>query len=421
MDPGRLRRLGRGRTLDRRKLAGDFRPQPEQVDARPVGRRDPPRRPRQGLRRRARPAAAGRADQPPRHPGHRTAGERADPGPFRPAGGQPRPRLPEPRHRHRSLAGRPQGPHPEQGLRRIRRLGRQGHGRRGRVPAPPDQAHRGRDLHLLPLHHRPAHPQRGPRPRPATDASGPGRTGQGSAARTEPRRRFRRRLGQAGRRHQGRQQGVRRPRHLPQPDHPHHPRRPSGHRRSQRRGQDHPGQGAAGRTGPGRRHGPHGRQSGAPLPRPVARGAEVGHDPVGRPDAGRRRQHPGARPLHARRRLRQGLPVPGGPAEAAHLHPVGRRAQPPAAGPRPGPAGQPAGAGRADQRPRHGHAGEAGGTAGILRRHPDPGVARSRFRRPSGHLDHRPERSRRRGRDPRRLAGLPAPEPRLPRPASDPR
>ncbi len=96
----------------------------------------------------------------------------------------------------------------------------------------------------------------------------------------------------------------------------------------------------------------------------------------GRPDAGRRRLHPGARPFHARRRLRQGLPVPGGPAEAADLHPVGRRAQPPAAGARPGPARQPAHPGRADQRPRHGHAGEAGGAARILRRHSDPGVAR---------------------------------------------
>ncbi len=86
--------------------------------------------------------------------------------------------------------------------------------------------------------------------------------------------------------------------------------------------------------------------------------------------------------------------------------PVGRRAQPPAAGPRPGQAGQPAGAGRADQRPRHGDAGPAGGPAGRLRGHADPGQPRPRLHRPAGHLDHRPGRPRPRGGDAGRLAGL---------------
>ena len=62
---------GGAEPLDGRGRAGDLRPRPGQADDRPVRRRDPPRRPGQRLRRRARRAAARRAHQPPRHPGHR--------------------------------------------------------------------------------------------------------------------------------------------------------------------------------------------------------------------------------------------------------------------------------------------------------------------------------------------------------------
>ncbi|MNS93329.1 hypothetical protein D3C72_1274950 [compost metagenome] len=239
----------------------------------------------------------------------------------------------------------------------------QGHGRRGRIPAPPVQDHRARDRDLLLLHHRAAQPQRRPRPLASGPAQRARRTGQGSAARALSRRRFRRHLGQAGGRPQGRVQGLWRPHHLQALHHPHHPRRPAGHRRPQRRGQDHPGQGAAGRTDPRRGHGQARLQPRTRLSGSVARGAEVGHDPVGRPDARRRRQHHRARLLQARRRLRQGLPLLRGPAAPADLDPVGRRAQPPAAGPGAGQARQHAGPRRTDQRPRHGHPRQAGRAA----------------------------------------------------------
>ena len=58
---------------------------------------------------------------------------------------------------------------------------------------------------------------------------------------------------------------------------------------------------------------------------PVPRGAEVRHDPVGRPHPRRRRQHPRTRRAQACGRLCQGFPVPGGPAASADLDPVGRR------------------------------------------------------------------------------------------------
>ena len=69
-------------------------------------------------------------------------------------------------------------------------------------------------------------------------------------------------------------------------------------------------------------------------------------------------------------------------------------------GPRPGQARQPDGAGRADQRSGHGHAGPAGGPARRLRRHPGAGQPRPRLHRPAGHVHHRAGRARERRREP---------------------
>ncbi len=67
---------------------------PPSADRRPLRRRDPPRGAGPRLRRGRRRPAAGRADQPPGHPGHRDAGGRARRQPRRRPDRQPRPRLP---------------------------------------------------------------------------------------------------------------------------------------------------------------------------------------------------------------------------------------------------------------------------------------------------------------------------------------
>jgi ATP-binding cassette subfamily F protein uup len=80
----------------------------------------------------------------------------------------------------------------------------------------------------------------------------------------------------------------------------------------------------------------------------------------------------GRRRAATRGGLRQGLPVPRGPAPSARDEPIRRRAQPPAARESPGPAGQCPRPRRTDQRSRHGDPGPAGGDVGRLRRNPDP-------------------------------------------------
>ena len=76
-------------------------------------------------------------------------------------------------------------------------------------------------------------------------------------------------------------------------------------------------------------------------------------------------------------------------APPAGAHPVGRRAQSPAAGQGAGRAVQPAGARRADQRPRCRHARSAAGGAVGLRRHRPAGQPRPRLPRPAGDVDDR--------------------------------
>ncbi|MCR5856956.1 hypothetical protein LRS09_09335 [Mesorhizobium sp. J428] len=73
------------------------------------------------------------------------------------------------------------------------------------------------------------------------------------------------------------------------------------------------------------------------------------------------------------------------------------------AGAHPGAAGEPSGAGRADQRPRHGDAGPAAGAGGGLCRHGDPRQPRPRLPRPHRDLDHRTGGRRALGRICRRL------------------
>ena len=83
-----------------------------------------------------------------------------------------------------------------------------------------------------------------------------------------------------------------------------------------------------------------------------------------------------------------------------------RRAQPPAAGAPVRAAGQRAGARRADQRPRHRHAGAARRPAAELRRHGVPGQPRPHLPRQRGDQHHRLRRRRPLARVRRQRAGL---------------
>ena len=99
-----------------------LRPRSRPRDRGPVRRRGAARGAGAGLRRAAGRAAAGRADQPPRHLRHRDAGGDAGRSPRRRPDRQPRPRLPGPRHPALLLAGGPADLAAGQGLRRLRRL-----------------------------------------------------------------------------------------------------------------------------------------------------------------------------------------------------------------------------------------------------------------------------------------------------------
>ncbi len=202
-------------------------------------------RPSPAARRAAGRAAPGRAHQPPRHLRHRDPGgdvARAarrccwsamtapscagDPAMLL-AGGQAR-----------LAAG--------QGLFRLRPLVGEDRRRPGRGAAPSRQTHRARDLLVPPLHHRPAHAQRGPRPPARRDAAAQDRADARADRRLEPGDRFRRGVGPARDRGARDRQGLRRAKPDQELFHPHPARRPVGDRRAQRRGQFHAGQDPAG-------------------------------------------------------------------------------------------------------------------------------------------------------------------------------
>ena len=115
-------------------------------------------------------------------------------------------------------------------------------------PAPAEQGHRARDLLVLPLDHRPAHPQRGPRaaswrrcasrrPSCMRDQRRPMALAVEAGGDVRP----------AGGRGQGPEQGLWRAGADQGLLHPHPARRPAGGGRAERGRQDHPGQAAAGR------------------------------------------------------------------------------------------------------------------------------------------------------------------------------
>ena len=165
-----LRQRRRRRTARGRGGAAGFRPRSRPVDRGAFRRGAAAGLAGAGLRRGAGPDPAGRTDQPPGHLRHRDAGGPAGAKPRRRPDHQPRPRLPGQRHPALLLAGGAAAVAAGQGLRRLRPLGDQDRRRSGRDPAPAEQGHRAGDLLVPPLHHRPAHPQRGPRPRTGGDA-----------------------------------------------------------------------------------------------------------------------------------------------------------------------------------------------------------------------------------------------------------
>ena len=355
-DPARLCHRRRRRAARGGIGADDLRPRSRSSDARPVRRRRPARRPGPRHRGKAGRAPARRADQPSRHPGHRDLGGRAARQPRGPADGQPRPRLPAPHHQALLLAGGPPGLAARQGLRRIRRLVGEDQRRTVGKPAPAGKGHRAGDLLVPPLHHRPAHAKRGPRPGAERNAPA-----QGCAdGRCQPRH---------GHDHRGRPEFRGAGDRSAQPGQilwradadqalldPHPARRPRRHRRPERRRQDHSGQDAVRRGRAGFRLGEAGLQPGGRLSGPGARPVEPRSHALGDARPGRRRSGHGAGPAAPHHQLRPRLPVPGAAVAPAGAQPVRRRAQPADAGPRPGPAGQSAGARRAHQRPRHGDA-----------------------------------------------------------------
>ena len=122
---------------------------------------------------------------------------------------------------------------------------------------------------------------------------------------------------------------------------------------------------------------------------PAAGNAGPGADPQPDADRRRRRHGDGRRAAPARGRLHEGLPVRAGTGEHPGRRAVRRRARPADPGARLRPSVQPAGAGRADQRPGPGDAGPAAGAAGRLCRHRAAGQPRPRFPRPRGDLGDR--------------------------------
>jgi ABC transport system ATP-binding/permease protein len=113
-----------------------------------------------------------------------------------------------------------------------------------------------------------------------------------------------------------------------------------------------------------------------PVPQPTGRRGHADRHHLAR--LGLRRHR---RPEETRHRLPGGIPVSRRTRPRQGLRAVRRRAQPAVAGAPVRPAGQPAGARRTDQRPRHRHPGAARTTACRTIRHGDPGVARPRLSR----------------------------------------
>ena len=331
----------------------------------------------------ARPAAAGRAHQPPRHRRDRLAGrlpQAVDVGRQHGAGvHHPRPPLPaRPRHPHRGNRSRP-------GDQLARRLGelpapQGGTGqRRGAGERPLRQA-AGAGGSLDPAGHQgPAHPRRRPRA-PAEGDAGGARGAPRAGRQREDGRGAGRRIRQEGDR--GTPRRLRPWRQSPRPRFQHHnpARRPHRPGRAERQRQDHAAEAAAGRAGAAGRRGEAGHPAAGGLLRPVpgdpARGLERHRERRRGP-----RERDRGRQAEARHRLPAGLPVHPGTRPRADHPPVRRRAQPPIAGAPVRPAVQPAGDGRADQRPRRRDPGIAGRAAGRLPGHAAAGQPRPRFPR----------------------------------------
>ena len=105
--PARLRHGRRGGAARGGGGAGGVRSRGRPLHGGPLRRRDAPRRPGAGLRRRPRRPAARRADQPSRHPGHRDPGGAAGAQSRGHADRQPRPGLSGSRDHAVLLAGEP--------------------------------------------------------------------------------------------------------------------------------------------------------------------------------------------------------------------------------------------------------------------------------------------------------------------------
>ena len=106
--------------------------------------------------------------------------------------------------------------------------------------------------------------------------------------------------------------------------------------------------------------------------RPAPRKPRPEIDAGRRPHRRRQRQCDGRRQAEARGQLHEGLPVRAGADAHAAGSALRRRARPADAGAGAGKTFQPAGAGRADQRPRSRNPRRARGNARRLRRHRDP-------------------------------------------------
>ncbi len=334
----------------------------------PLRRRAAPRGPVPAAAAAARPAAAGRAHQPPRRRVGGLAGAPPARVPGHRGGRHPRPLLPGQRGRLDPGAG-PRPRHPLGGQLLLLA------GAEGEAPGPGGEADHGP----------PQDPRAGARVDPHGPPGAPGQ-GQGAAQRLRgaapdggrpgpgggrghrhPARAAPGRPGGGGR---GPVQGLRRPAAVRRPELPAAAGRHRRRHRPQRRRQDDPvphdhGAGAARRGHPaGRRDGDDGLRRPEPR-RPGRREDGLGGDlRQGRLRGARQAQ--GELP-----RLRRRLQLQGrGPAEAGP-GPLRRRAQP---GP-PGQAAQarrqPDPARRADQRPGRGHpAGPGGGAAGVRRLRP---------------------------------------------------